>query len=261
MVFIVHNIKFFIKLIKKWYRPKKLDIVYSILLITILIFLVLGIVYFTGGTKYVYMHLMYIPLILAVFHFGYLGGILFGSIAGYLTSFLPLEVATMEMQSPNNWIYRLLCFVIVSAMYGTIIDIIVKTLKDVEKLTFYNRITNIANRKCFDTFFTEKIHLQGKYLALFEIENFNQILNEYGNFILEDFVKILSLNFIKMSQDGAKLFHFRDNTFGFLMDHYNLYSFEKKKIEILKHNISIGNISIYPELSVGVAKFVDTQER
>ncbi|UUV18503.1 EAL domain-containing protein [Fusobacteria bacterium ZRK30] len=256
----MQNTKFFIKLIKKWYHPKKLDIIYSILLILILIFAVLGIVYLTGGTKYVYINLMYIPLILAVFNFGYLGGLFFGTIAGYLASFIPLSVATMEMQSPENWIYRLLFFVIVSTVNGSIIDIILKTLKDVEKLTFYNRITNIANRKCFDTFFIEKKHLRGKYLALFEIENFNQILNEYGNFILEDFIKLLSLNLKKVSQDGVELFHFRDNAFGLLMDHHSPYSFEKK-IEILEQNISIGNILIYPELSVGVAKFIDTQER
>ena len=256
----MRDTKFFIKLIKKWYHPKKLDIIYSILLILILIFAVLGIVYLTGGTKYVYINLMYIPLILAVFNFGYLGGLFFGTIAGYLASFIPLSVATMEMQSTENWIYRLLFFVIVSTVNGSIIDIILKTLKDVEKLTFYNRITNIANRKCFDTFFTEKKHLRGKYLALFEIENFNQILNEYGNFILEDFIKILSLNLKKVSQDGVELFHFRDNAFGLLMDHHSPYSFEKK-IETLEQNISIGNILIYPELSVGVAKFIDTQER
>jgi EAL domain-containing protein (putative c-di-GMP-specific phosphodiesterase class I)/GGDEF domain-containing protein len=237
-----------------------MDILYSILLVFILIFTVLGIVYLTGGTKYVYIHLMYIPLILAVFNFGYLGGIFFGSIAGYLTSFIPLEVATMEMQSPENWIYRLLFFVLVSTSNGFIIDTILRTLKDVEKLTFYNRITHIANRKCFDTFFKEKKHLQGKYLTLFEIENSNQILNEYGNFILEDFLKILSLNLKKLFQDEVKLFHFRDNTFGLLMAHFSPHSFEKK-IEILKQNIYVGNILIYPELSIGVARFVDTQER
>jgi len=256
----VRNTKFFIKLIKKWYHPKKLDILYSILLILILIFTVLGIVYLSGGTKYVYTNLMYIPLIFAVFNFGYLGGLFFGSLAGYLTSFIPLSVATMEMQSTENWIYRLLFFVIVSTVNGLIIDTILKTLKEVEKLTFCNRITNISNRKCFDTLFTEKKHLRGKYLALFEIENFNQILNEYGNFILEDFIKILSLNFKTISQDKIKLFHFRDNAFGLLMDQYNPYSFEKK-IEIVEQYIPIGNILIYPELSIGVAKFVDTQER
>jgi len=256
----VRNTKFFIKLIKKWYHPKKLDIIYSILIIFILIFTVLGIIYLTGGTQYVYTNLMYIPLILAVFNFGYLGGLFFGSIAGYLTSFIPLSVATMEMQSPQNWVYRLLFFVIVSTVNGLIIDTILKTLKDVEKLTFSNRLTNISNRKCFDTLFTEKKHLRGKYLALFEIENFNQILNEYGNFILEDFIKILALNFKIISQDKVEIFHFRDNAFALLMDHYNPYSFEKK-VEVVEQHISIGNILIYPELSIGVAKFVDTQER
>ncbi|MEI6857856.1 hypothetical protein [Psychrilyobacter sp.] len=153
----MQNTKFLIRLIKKWYHPKKLDIIYSILLIFILIFTVLAVVYLTGGTKYADIQLMYIPLVLAAFHFGYLGGIFFGSIAGYLTSFIPLEVATMEMQSPKNWIYRLLFFVIVSTTNGFIIDIILKTLKDIEKLTFYNRITNIANRKSFDTFKKKKI--------------------------------------------------------------------------------------------------------
>ncbi len=260
MVFTVRNTKFFIKLIKKWYRPKKIDIFYSILLIFILIFTVLGVIYLTGGTKYAYTHLMYLPLILAVFNFGYLGGLFFGSIAGYLTSFIPLDVTMMEMQSPENWMYRTLFFVLVSTTYGFIIDTILMTLKDIEKLTFRNRITNIGNRKCFDTFFKDDKHLQGKYLTLFEIENFNQILNEYGNFILEDFIKNFSFNLKKISQDKVELFHFRDNTFGLLMDQYTPHSFEKK-IDILKKHISVDNILIYPELSIGIAKFIDTQEK
>lgn len=252
--------KIFIKLIKKWHHPKKLYMVYSILLIFTLIFSVLGIIYFTGGTKYVSIHLMYIPLILAAFHFGYLGGLFFGTIAGYLVSFIPLDVSTMEMQSPQNWFYRLLLFVVVSTINGFIVDIALKILKNIEKLTFYNRITNIGNRKCFDTFYKDNRYLQGKYLTLFEIENFNQILNEYGNFILEDFIKILSLNLKQSFMDKANFFHFRDNTFAVLTDQYNPYSFEKK-IETLKQNIYIDNILIYPELSIGMAKFVDTQER
>lgn len=256
----MQNTKNFIKLIKKWYRPKKINCFYSILIVFIFIFTVLGLVYLTGGTKYAYMHLMYVPLILAVFHFGYLGGIFFGIVAGYLSSFIPLEVSTMEMQSPRNWIYRLLFFVVVSTINGFIIDIILKTLKDIEKLTFCNRITNISNRKYFDTFFLEKKHLHDKYLAIFEIENFNQILNEYGNFVLEDFIKKLSLNFKKISENEMELFHFRDNTFALLMNHYCLHSFEKK-IKILKQKIYVNNILIYPELSIGIAKFVDTQEK
>ena len=256
----MQNTKFFIKLIKKWYRPKKMYCFYSILLVFIFIFIVLGLVYLTGGTKYAYIHLMYIPLILAVFYFGYLGGIFFGILVGYLSSFIPLEVSTMEMQSTENWMYRLLFFVVISTINGFIIDIILKTLKDTEKLTFCNRITNISNRKYFDTFLKEKKYLQDKYLAIFEIENFNQILNECGNFILEDFVKNLSLNFKKISQNEMELFHFRDNTFALLMNHYCLYSFEKK-IKILKEKIYVNNILIYPELSIGVAKFIDSQEK
>ncbi|MGB6128093.1 MAG: GGDEF domain-containing phosphodiesterase [Psychrilyobacter sp.] len=255
----MQNEKFFIKLIKKWYHPKKINILYSISLILLLIFMALAIIYFAGGTQYVYTNLMYIPLVFAVSSFGYLGGLFFGCLAGYLTSFIPLSVATMEMQSTENWVYRLLFFVIVGTVNGFIIDTILKTLKEVEKLTFCNRITTISNRKCFDTFFTPKEYLHGKYLAVFEIENFNQILNEYGNFILEDFIKILSLNFKKVSQDKIKVFHFRDNSFGLLMDNYNPYSFEKK-VKIIEQHIFIGNILIYPELSIGVAKFVDTHK-
>ena len=256
----MQNTKFFIKLIQKWYRPKKMDLLYSILLVFILIFTVLVVVYLAGGTKYAYIHLMYIPLILAVFNFGYLGGIFFGSIAGYLTSFIPLEVSTMTMQTPENWMYRLLFFVIVSTINGFIIDIILKTMKDIEKLTFHNRITNIHNRKHFDTFFKDNKSLQNKYLTLFEIENFNQILNEYGNTILEGFIKKLSITFKKLIRGNATLFHFRDNTFGILMSNYNTDTF-KKDIDILNQNITIDNILIYPELSVGIARFIDTSER
>lgn len=256
----MQNTQFFIKLIKKWYRPKNTDIIYSISFISISIFIVLNIIWSTGGTKYVYTNLMYIPLIMAGFSFGYLGGLIFGAVAGYLTSYIPLSIATMELQSTQNWIYRLLFFMIIGALNGFVIQIILKTLNDVEKLTFYNRITNIFNRKYFDTFLKEKKQLRGKYLAIFEVENFNQILNEYGSSILDNFIKKLAINFKKTSQDNSQLFHFRDNTFGLLINNYSPSSFEKKIISLEK-SINVDNILIYPELSIGVAKFIDTNER
>ena len=39
-------------------------------------------VYFTGGVKYVYSHAMYLPIIVAGFRFGLVGGLLTAIVAG-----------------------------------------------------------------------------------------------------------------------------------------------------------------------------------
>lgn len=76
-------------------------------------------VYYTGGSKYVYAHSMYIPIVLAAILFRTWGGIIAGIAGGLILGpFMPIDVLTGEMQLTFNWFYRLGAFVFVGFLVG-----------------------------------------------------------------------------------------------------------------------------------------------
>ncbi|MFW5841931.1 MAG: putative bifunctional diguanylate cyclase/phosphodiesterase [Bacillota bacterium] len=88
----------------------------SLVSLTLLITLL---VYVTGGIQYVYSHSMYVPILLAGIYLGVYGGIIQGFISGLLLGpFMPIDTDTMLMQSPINWIYRIVFFMLIGGTIG-----------------------------------------------------------------------------------------------------------------------------------------------
>ncbi len=88
----------------------------GLIILTILITLL---VYLTGGIQYVYSHGMYIPILLAGIYFGVYGGLIQGLIGGLLLGpFMPIDTDAMLMQSPINWIYRIIFFMLIGGTIG-----------------------------------------------------------------------------------------------------------------------------------------------
>ena len=87
----------------KWLHPKRIRL-------CLVLFLILGasfgsgwLVYATGGTKFVYSHTMYIPILMAAFFFRVPGGLMAGIIGGLILGpLMPINVATGEMQAHSQ---------------------------------------------------------------------------------------------------------------------------------------------------------------
>ena len=97
--------------------------IFKILLIIIMILSVVNFVYITGGTRNVYVQLLYIPIILSALFWGAFGGLTVGVVCGILIGpFIPLDVSNGIMQGPINWISRLLIFSLIGFITGYMID-------------------------------------------------------------------------------------------------------------------------------------------
>ena len=53
------------------------------------------------------------------------------------------------------------------------------TLQIIEEEKYKDNITDLPNRKKFDSFFKTKEQLDDQYLVIFKVENFEFILNKY----------------------------------------------------------------------------------
>jgi len=132
--------------IERW-RMTPVRCLLGILLIAMLIAGVVLLVYRTGGIQYVYAHSMYFPVVLAALLFGWRGGLL-AAVAGGLAlgPMMPIDVATGQMQTPLNWIYRSLLFGLIGLVVGLGAGYLTRQLHVARWLAFHEPMTGLPNR-------------------------------------------------------------------------------------------------------------------
>jgi signal transduction histidine kinase len=105
--------------IEHWRRPAGASAVAVQLGLLLLILLTGGVVYATGGTGYVWVHMMYVPIILASGAFGLRGGLVSAVVGGLVVGpFMPQDVAMGVPQDTANWLFRSLFFLLIGAFSG-----------------------------------------------------------------------------------------------------------------------------------------------
>jgi PAS domain S-box-containing protein len=105
----------------RWREPRGSRAVILGFLILALIAVVTIVVYATGGTVLVWAHMMYLPIIVAAAGFGIYGGItaaLIGALV--LGPYMPMDVAHGLAQPSQNWILRMVFFILVGTLSGLI---------------------------------------------------------------------------------------------------------------------------------------------
>lgn len=114
--------------------------------VSILIIVVDGIVYATGGTEFAFTHLMYIPIIISGFFFNRMGAAVMGLLAGLsFGPLMPLNVAEGTIQEPYSWMLRGFMFMIISLSVGFLFERI-KLDKEIQiRQAFTNAITGYPN--------------------------------------------------------------------------------------------------------------------
>jgi len=104
-----------------WLQPSGPRAVTLIVVIFALIIIVSVLVYETGGTGYAWLHLMYLPILLAAAGFGIYGGIAAALVAGMAVGpCMPMDVAAGLPQTTSSWVFRIVFFLIVGAFSGLV---------------------------------------------------------------------------------------------------------------------------------------------
>ncbi len=115
----------------------------SILLLAGLTFLV----HRTGGTQFVYVHLIYLPILLGAYFFGASGGIVFGMAAGLcMGPWMPLNVQSGIEQDLFNWIARTGFFTLFGMVAGLLCSSLVRQIEIIRSYGYFDRNTQLPNR-------------------------------------------------------------------------------------------------------------------
>lgn len=142
-------------------------------------------VYATGGIQFVYAHTMYLPVLVAAWFFGGVGG-LFAGVAGgiVLGPWMPVDVALGTMQLPLNWTFRLIVFSAVGGGAGSLLDVVDRRAAHIRWLRSVDPITEIPNRLWLHSKLESMIREapEGSQVILLtvNVDNYREIVDTFG---------------------------------------------------------------------------------
>lgn len=227
-------------------------------IIAIIIGLSLPLIYLlvlkTGGIKYSYSHIMYIPIVLAGLILGKSAGIIIGVIAGVLLGpFTPIETTTMELQLFINWFLRLLIYGIIGYLSGLFSSILKNASQKLIKLYSYNPETMIPNTHILSSLNINDNPNTEYLLTTVLINNHLTIVELIGNEKYLIIVKEIYKRLKEQLKNYIVILQGESNKFWIAKKNDNLEEDMYLLLHILKEQILIDSIPLYIDLSIGTS--------
>ncbi len=240
-------------------------------MVPILVLLMAGVyalVYMSGGVKYVYLHAMYIPILLSGIVFGMRGGVVIGLLAGLvLGPIMPLEVSTGEPQKLFSWLYRSGFFILIGFLCGVASDSVRSYLRHIKWLFHHDLSSGLPNRSALCEQLTKIFAAQDKQsdayvLAIISIENEKELLSTFGVSVLDSAITQLVT---RLQQKEAQILSiFRINTMQLCMLISCAHSLEGERFFVqlstrFREPIRFQEISIHLDVRMGSVALTDVQ--
>lgn len=176
-------------------------------------------VYLTGGIKYVYSHTMYLAIFAAAFFHGIKGGVISGLVGGFvLGPFMPLDVATGEMQEAFNWLYRTGFFTLIGLLCGSGFEAARYPMDQLKRQAGRDALTGLPNRfalvEDLEKERSSGNELQPGTFMLFSLENAAEIRSHFGFEAMDDVIRQLAICISETLEGDA--YHLYPNLLGVL---------------------------------------------
>jgi EAL domain-containing protein (putative c-di-GMP-specific phosphodiesterase class I)/GGDEF domain-containing protein len=172
--------------IERWRKPKG----YQKLILAGLVLVLIGsngwLVFQTGGTKYVWLHLMYIPILLSAAAFNVAGGLCAALLAGLvLGPYMPLDIDQHIAQSPTNWLIRAGLFMLTAVISGLMFSRLNLQLDRIRSQALLDARTGLPNlhslQEQLDQAYSSRRKMASTpYLAILDFINLREIINTFG---------------------------------------------------------------------------------
>lgn len=229
----------------------------KILLISIMVSAVVYIVYITGGTKTVFVHLLYIPIILSSLFWGAFVGITVGIVCGILVGpFMPLDVSSGIMQEPINWLFRLLIFLLIGFITGYMIDRINKLNSERQEINLKSPFYDLPNVQKLLLDIDNRIQSNEHFkLISIKLTNFQEIEKYFDNKLVFDIANNLAKKLIHNCGRKAVYSYEKDELIVLTCDKC-VRDYEEKIMRVLEDYfllpISVNGYKIRVSLKVGI---------
>jgi EAL domain-containing protein (putative c-di-GMP-specific phosphodiesterase class I)/GGDEF domain-containing protein len=241
----------FYSLVQFWLNPNGSKALGAIGLILLMQILCGFFVYFSGGTFFAYLHLMYIPIVLAGLAFSVKGGLIAGGIAGLILGpWMPVDVIENIQQPTLSWVTRAVLFMIIGAVAGLGSYVFRKYLNELEFRFTTNPVTQLPNLNGLCRLFEAYSALwQAMTVLEIEIRNINALERSIGPGGVEELLRSIVKEIKKFEFYPDIIGH--THTTGFILIFkrpFETQRFLKYLQESLPASYIINDIPIFVEL-------------
>lgn len=192
-------------------------------IIILLIFAAL-LVYVTGGTKYAYVHAIYLPVLLAALAFGVPGGALSGAIGGILVGpFMPLDATTGATQETVSWVARMAAFVAIGSFAGGGRFILRRYSNMMHEHAYTDSVSGLPNRAQLlaDLGRDEPSFRDDQYLTVMQLVRYREVISTLGYHYADELSLAAALRLNEVGLKQGRLYDLRDGMFALLLHSKN----------------------------------------
>lgn len=242
-----------IRAVLQWQQPYGRRRWAAIALLVLLGVLVAGLVYATGGIKFVWSHSMYLPILLAGLLFGPRGGLLAGLLAGLaLGPLMPIDTQTGEMQETLNWLYRLGFFVLIGSLNGLFVRVVTDL---VGRDPVSGAPSQVPLRRDLGRMLArqEEGQVTGFSLLLVKLTNHPEVVATFGRDTGRRLVRAFVTRLEAAVPSGSTVYHLHGETFGLIVPRDDLATVRELVRARLRAPVEAAGVPIHVSLSMGRA--------
>lgn len=207
----------------------------------------------TGGIKYSYSHLMYIPIVLGGVVYGSWAGALFSILGGILLGpLMPVSFDPYEPQLWYNWVTRMIVFIVVGVFSGIYSERLRKNNLKMQSLYSKHLETDIPNKQSLNHSI-KSMNPGPKMIFSILITNTMNIFDTFGNEIYLEILKKIYQNLRQFLDKSAVVVLADDSKFWVVEEGpTNAEEAIQTIVNIGNRPILIGDVPPYVSVVVGV---------
>ena len=196
--------------IGKWRRPQGVRFAIAVALIAAMLCGTGALVYATGGTRYAYLHVAYIPIVFGALLFGIPGALVTAVAAALVVGpWMPLNVLQDLPQPPTSWIARGLFFVAFALITGLLLELLNEENKAIRRMAYLDLHTRLPNQQALLADLRQQLERKGStslLLTVIELGRFDQLRATFGPERLDSLVVQAAERLQQRISPGGKLY-------------------------------------------------------
>jgi diguanylate cyclase len=218
-------------------------------------------VYATGGVRFAYLHLMYVPIVLSGLAFGVPGGLIAAAAGGLLLGpFMPQNTALGLAQETYNWLWRLVMFAFIGGLVGTWSQLLHRYLYEFEWRHEHHEGTGLLNSfglvKELDALMRNAPAHRTLALSVIQVDDFLGIQDRLGAAFGPRLVWEVVQRVKSSLPLGALLALVQPDRLAIVVEGEQAASVAREDIEAaLRAPLMVDGVALRAETSVGVALF------
>ncbi len=242
--------------ISKW--PDK----YKLLLVSFLVAIIVRLMYMTGGSHTSFAQLLHIPIFLSTYFWRIKGGVISALVSGIVVGpFMPLNVAEGVMQTPGNWLVRIVVFLVVGVFTGYVFKHIDRLHEQMREKDLTNPLTGLYNRNKFYMDAKKNIEKEQTF-TIYSVKLTN--LDSIGKYVDPKLVEKLISRIIKDFKDECKKIklysYYNDEFIVTTFPQCNHTEFIEKLVEKYASSFKIDSFEVRLPMKVGVYEYLGGKE-